>query len=188
MCCLDISKAFDKVNHHGLFLKLMQRNTPKSFIAILLSWYSKCYCYIKWGNAISGSFKVSAGVRQGSVLSPALFAVYVNGILTALDNCGCKLFGFNFGSFMYADDLILIASSVTSLQKMIDICCKELEKIDMLINENKSVCIRIGKRCFSSCSPMRTSTGTIDWSTKVTYLGVDILAGRKFNCCYDRLK
>jgi hypothetical protein len=42
-CALDVSKAFDKVNHFGLYIKLMDRGIPKLFLDILSFWYSKCF-------------------------------------------------------------------------------------------------------------------------------------------------
>ena len=67
---LDISKAFDKVSHFQLYTKLMERNVPKCLIQILICWYSKCSVFVRWGSVVSSCFSVSAGVRQGGVLSP----------------------------------------------------------------------------------------------------------------------
>ena len=39
LCALDISKAFDKINHLKLFSKLMDRNVPVNIILLLISWY-----------------------------------------------------------------------------------------------------------------------------------------------------
>ena len=89
---------------------------------------------------------------------------------------------------MYADDLILIAPSVSELQTMVNICCQQLQEIDLRINDSKSTCIRIGKRWFEKCNPIMTPTGQIKWNTQLNYLGIDIPAGKKYLCCYDRLK
>ena len=48
------------------------------------------------------------------------------------------MFGLNLGSFLYADDLVLIASSITEIQEMISICCTEFKNIDLKLNEAKS--------------------------------------------------
>jgi len=47
---LDVSKAFDKVNHHFLFLKLMKRKVPKCFLNLLINWYSRCVAYVRWND------------------------------------------------------------------------------------------------------------------------------------------
>src|ERR1043165_9690393 len=69
MCCLDISKAFDRVNHNGLLLKLIERDAPLNFVLVLQNWYGKSFCCVKWGSTVSDSFRLHAGVRQGGVLS-----------------------------------------------------------------------------------------------------------------------
>jgi len=70
-------------------------------------------------------FKISSGVKQGAVLSPFLFAVYVDDI--------AKLQNNRIGTFiiLYADDVLLLARSVTALQKLLWACQQEFESVDM---------------------------------------------------------
>jgi len=89
---------------------------------------------------------------------------------------------------MYADDLALVSSSLTELQIMVDICCKELEIINLKLNVNKSVCLRIGKRCFRSCRDLITPYGSIGWAKEVKYLGVTIVCGNRFKLSFDDRK
>jgi len=81
MCALDLSKAFDKVNHHALFIKLMKRNIPVKLLTILENLFLCCKSCVKWDSAWSAIFQINFGVRQGSVLAPVLFAL-------CLDNLG----------------------------------------------------------------------------------------------------
>ena len=89
---------------------------------------------------------------------------------------------------MYADDLILLSPSVVELQRMVDLCCKEFEGLDLQLNSSKSVYMRIGRRWHKTCSPIITKTGVINWVTETTYLGVTIVAGKKFNISLDNCK
>ena len=79
-CAVDISKAFDRMNQHGLFLKLMQRKVPVNVLRVIEDWFAKCATCVRWGSTLSDTFCLLRGVRQGGVLSPYLFALYVNTI------------------------------------------------------------------------------------------------------------
>jgi len=66
---LDISKAFDSVNHFKLYSSLLRVGTPVMVIDVLCDWYSKLSYAVKWNGAISQQVAVGSGVRQGSCLS-----------------------------------------------------------------------------------------------------------------------
>ena len=67
---LDASKAFDRINHEKLFVKLPEHGAPQCFISVLLNWYSKLTSCVRWNGILSGVFSVGCGVRQGGYLSP----------------------------------------------------------------------------------------------------------------------
>ena len=81
---LDASKAFDRLVHSGLFLKLMKRNVPAKFLNMIISWYRDLKCCVKWGDQFSSWFSVTAGVRQGGILSPDFYSIYVDDLLKKL--------------------------------------------------------------------------------------------------------
>ena len=81
---LDCSKGFDKFDHNGIFLKLIQRGIPLCILNLIIYWYSNLTSIVKWKGAFSFSFSVGSGVRQGGVLSPHLFAIYVDDLILAL--------------------------------------------------------------------------------------------------------
>ena len=68
---------------------------------------------IWWGNSCSNKFHVTTGVKQGGVLSPPIFNVYVNNLSLSFNlyGIGCSLGGNLFNHLCYTDDLRLIALS-----------------------------------------------------------------------------
>ena len=60
------------------------------------------YNRVRWESVLSEPFRLLARVRQGGVLSPALFTVYVDDLLVKLYTVGCSMFGLSIGALMYA--------------------------------------------------------------------------------------
>ena len=83
---LDASKAFDKISHWTLFRKLIDRNVPMYLIKVLCYWYQHQLMSVRWGYSISNVFNVTNGVRQGGILSPKLFNIYIDGLSNILNN------------------------------------------------------------------------------------------------------
>ena len=81
ICALDISKAFDRVDHFALLKLLIDRKLPRAFIGVMLDWLSKSTVCVKWAGIFSFWFCNKAGVRQGGVLSPVLFAVFMDTLI-----------------------------------------------------------------------------------------------------------
>ena len=99
-------------------------------------------------------FKLTSGVCQGGVLSPYLFAAYIDDLINHVHSkqIGCMYNCVNACTVMYyADDILLLAPSVHSLQILVSACESKLGQLDFAINVRKSVCTRIGPRCHFSC-------------------------------------
>ena len=78
LCFIDASQAFDIINHEKLFIKMNDRGVLKYILRILAYWYAHQSMQVRWGTTVSSPFNVSNGVRQGGILSPALFNVYMD--------------------------------------------------------------------------------------------------------------
>ena len=180
---LDISKAFDRISHFALFNKLMKLKFPKSVINILLSWYTKCFVKVRWNNNLSESFQTLAGVRQGGVLSPLLFAIYIDDILQELKvhKKGCMIGRIYLGCFLYADDILLLSQSVSCMQSMLNICDKVAGILDLKFIVKKCAVLRIGKRYDVKCSILTLADQNIPFVEEVKYLGIYIKSGSVFN-------
>ena len=120
ICYLDASKAFDRLNFWILFDKLLRRGMPVIIVRLLVYWYSHQKFMVRWGSCVSEAFEASNGVRQGGVLSPYLFNIYMDGLSDVLNNVkiGCSINNVMTNHLMYADDTVLIAPSARALQSL----------------------------------------------------------------------
>ena len=123
-CYVDASKAFDKVNIVKMFRMLLKRKIPVYILNVLLYLYEKQQIRCRWGTVTSEYFAVTNGVRQGAILSPLLFNIYMDELLMKLKSTGigCHIGPHHVGALGYADDLVLMSPSRNGLQKMLQIC------------------------------------------------------------------
>ena len=184
LCALDISKAFDRVNHSKLFSKLMDSHVPLKFIILLQCWYSKSFISVRWAFSVSKCVKLMAGVRQGSVLGPHLFSFYVNNLLAKLrsSGLGCHIKSLCFNAIMYADDLLLLSISITHMQLLINMSNSILTECGLQLNSSKTACIRIGNRHQQVNSILQLNNSELEWHSQLRYLGMYILSARTFKC------
>jgi exonuclease III len=176
VCMLDSSKAFDRINHFYLFEKLLKRDMPVLYVRLLFTWYQTQSFVVRWDNVISDSFTVTNGVRQGGVLSPRLFNVFIDelsDILCALKT-GCYLNGTCFNHIMYADDSLLIAPHPGALQELIDVCVDFASNNDMMYNVIKSSCIAFLPPMYKNFNLPSLTLGNdkLKWVSSKKYLGV----------------
>ena len=120
-CFLDASKAFDRVKHSMLFTS----GAPGYIVRLLMFWYAHQTMCVRWGSSVSSKFTVSNWVRQGGILSPFLFNIYIYmaDMSVNLKNCptGCIAGGTIVNHLMYADDIVLLSPSATGLSLLLHV-------------------------------------------------------------------
>ena len=123
-------------------------------------------------------------MRQGGVLSPPLYCVYIDDLVRHLqeEKVGCYILGVFFGIIVYADDIALLAPSRAALQKMIDVCTAYGIEWDICFNPKKSQAMIIGPNYKSKPPPLAIAGGNIQWVQSFKYLGVTIQAEKEFRC------
>ena len=140
-------KAFDRLNYWLLFDKLLTKHVPLFIIKLLCFWYTHQTMFVRWGDTISTQFTVANGVKQGGVISPILFNVYMDDLSTALNSSGIG--GYLGRAFInhlcYADDLCIITLSSSGMQQLLNICQSYAIKQQLLYNGSKSFTL-----CFKS--------------------------------------
>lgn len=137
---LDASQAFDRVHYVKLFKLLIDRGICPLLARLLAKMYTEQSLRVKWNSQFSNSFKVSNGVKQGAILSPLLFSVYMDELLQRLSraNIGCHIGNKFCGALGYADDVSLLAPSRNAINEMLAICEEFGKDYNVKFNAEKS--------------------------------------------------
>ena len=137
---LDLSKAFDKVRHSKLFRLLMNHGVCAVLLRLIAVMYLNNSSCIRWKDATSEYFSLTNGVKQGGVLSPYLFSLYLEPLIDKLtmSGVGCRMGNIMCNVFVYADDVVLLAPSVRALQDLTRICDQYSDNFDLSFNGDKS--------------------------------------------------
>ena len=96
--------------------------TEVSSLSVVQSLYTDVQCAVKVNDYLSPLFKVSQGVKQGCILSPTLFSLYINDLANEIKqmNLGVDIDELQLSILLYADDVALSAPDADSLQLMLD--------------------------------------------------------------------
>ena len=179
-CLLDYRKAFDLVNHEKLFRILIDRKVGLIFIRILIFIYLNQKCYIKWQNTRSYSFFVTNGTRQGSVFSPmGGFGCYLDPLLKELreSGLGCRIGNHWYGALAYADDVILLSTSVQGLQNMVSICETHANRNDLQFSsdpdptKSKTICIAFNESNKKKLANIMLNGDKLPWKEFSKHIG-----------------
>lgn len=122
MAFLDVKSAYDRVWRSGLLHRLAEQGIRGRMFAMIQSMLSASTRKVGIHGSFSESFSLAIGVPQGSVLSPLLYALFINGLAVKLNNLGLgvPVFARRVSVLLYADDLLLLAEDESALQTMLD--------------------------------------------------------------------
>ncbi len=114
--------------------------------------YLNSSAQVKWDGSTSTTFHMSNGVKQGSVILPLFFTLYVDELIQTLEKSGygCKLGAKYYGILVYADDIFLLSQSFYGLQKMLNICNMFAEDKGLHFIAKKTKCIAFHKKNMSN--------------------------------------
>ena len=148
-CFLDATKAFDRVDHSKLFEKLTNRGLPSYLIRLLIFWYVNQTMCVKWGSSMSDLFHVTNGVRQGGILSPYFFSVYIDDLSEDLNviRVGCVMNDMIINHILYADDIVLISPSSRGLSELLKCCERYGIDHNIIFNVNKCAVMNFKSEC-----------------------------------------
>ena len=137
---IDLSKAFDLVDHSLLIKELVFRKIPIDIISILSFYLRYQKARVKVDNHYGEYKKINQGVRQGGIISPFLFKLYIDGVVRHLSSLdvGCRLSMSRINVIAYADDIVLLANSRSALDEIYSEFKRSLDYLKLKVNVNKS--------------------------------------------------
>ena len=111
------------------------------YVRLIINMYTTQKLRVKWGDIFSFDFNCINGVKQGGVLSPILFCIYMDELLSRLNNCGvgCYIGKRFMGGMCYADDLTFISPSHRAMEILLKVCEDYAKEFHINFNSSKSV-------------------------------------------------
>ena len=152
---IDVAKAYDRVWRPGLWHKLEVAGADTQTLDIIKLMFRSVIRRVLLGDHASDEFPVDAGVPQGAVLSPFLYALYINGLHAALRDrgLGILVFGRLIPLLFYADDIVLLAGSSSQLAAMLQVMEEYACKWRFEVNHEKTNVMVVGS--LAQCSAAR---------------------------------
>ena len=187
---VDFKKAYDTVWRDGLLYKLLANGVNGNFFNVIERMYQTSECCVKVDKLMTESFKNNIGVKQGEVLSPLLFNMYINDLPACVsDPDSPSLNGSPIDCLLYADDLVLMSTSKSGLQRKFDKLNQYCDKWRLCVNTDKTMVMQVSKSgklpkpsdniIFNNCPIAYTST--------YKYLGVVFDSAGNFNAAKSNM-
>lgn len=149
---IDAEKAFDRIWRVGLFYKLKPLIHPRIWF-ILFEYYKSSKGLVKYKNKLCGPlFSIFSGVKQGGVLSPFLFNVFIEELIEKIKflNIGVNLYGIVVPLLAFCDDIILMSNAQSELQTILNECSTFSYNWNYKFNPRKSYIMNCSKNYISN--------------------------------------
>ena len=141
LCYIDYQKAFDTVWQEGLWAAMQHLGYPSKIVNLLQSLYKIFKSAVRVDNDLTDWFQTLTGVRQGCILSPQLFNILLELVITTAiedSNIGLRLNGSIVNNLRFADDIALMAESEADLQALVDLVHTTSKQFGLTINIGKT--------------------------------------------------
>ena len=170
---LDIKGAYDSVNRDLLWRKCRRIGIKGGLYDLLISLFDYTSVTIRIRGQVSRKIAMGRGLLQGSLLSPILFNIFIDGLpkLLRRKHPGFPLGISKINSLLYADDIVLIATSQEQLQSMLDSCEQHSKEYEYKFSPSKCEVIA-PTNVQASC--LRIYGEELKQSPKFKYLGVPV--------------
>jgi len=152
-CFIDLKQAFDSVQREPLFETLLKNGIHGKFLKAVAAIYESVFSCVKIEDRLTDLFECPVGLRQGCILSPLLFSIFINEIASAIDENGIHGIQMLPGLvelfiLLFADDIVLLSDTARGLQHQINILNNVCRSLCLNINKEKTKIIVFRKGGF----------------------------------------
>ena len=146
-CFIDFSKAFDTIPRDKLLIKLLDYDIKGKFFNTIKNIYINDKACLKINDKITDTFEVNQGVKQGCVLSPLLFNIYMADLPKIFDEDLITTHPTTKhpSCLIWADDIITLSETEEGLNKMLNSLAKYCEENELVVNIDKTKCMICNK-------------------------------------------
>ena len=189
-CFVDFSKAFDTIPPDTLFNKLIAYGITGKFLKAITNLYSNDKACIKIGDKISDDFDINQGVRQGCVLSPLLFNIFISDLPKHLcsDSDVILYEGHKINCLLWADDLVMLSESEVGLQSLLHHLYTYCSKNEVTVNLDKSKCMIFNKTGKLMRNPFYLGGEKLENVRSYKYLGLIFTPSGEVKSALDDLR
>ena len=187
---IDLKKAFDSVDRELLWHRLAHYGIDGKFLDTLKSLYCHTEYRVRVNGSISEPFPVTSGVKQGCLLSPTLFNLFINSLIVEIESVGL---GVRCGEIllailMFADDIALLAETEQDLQTLLYSLYSWCNTWLLHINTSKSKVVHFRPKSQTRSSFIfKCGPFTLDTVPSYKYLGVWLNEHLEYQSCIKPL-
>lgn len=183
---LDISQAFDTVWHHGLLLKLFSLGLSGNLARTIQQFLLSRRITVRVSGEVSPTYPLSAGVPQGSVLSPTLFTILINDLFASVpDQVRTSLYADDGALWIVHDDLI---PALNLMQAALDTVGSWSHTWGLTMSPAKTSALIFTRRHYDSPPSLHLLDASIAYVPRVRFLGVWYDARLTWRPHIDRLR
>lgn len=176
---LDVKSAYDRVWRTGLWYQLFQCGVRGKAWRMIRAMYNGMERVALVDGRRTSPFPVDVGVSQGSVLSPFLYSVFIDGLIRQLkadDSLGVRMAAEQLVGLLYADDIVLLAPDPVTLQRMLDVTSEYARQWRFHFNGRKSQIVVQGTKqqvADAQVHPWRLDGHQLSAVPEYKYLGME---------------
>jgi ribonuclease P/MRP protein subunit RPP40 len=187
---VDFKKAFDSVYRNGLWVKLYNMGLRGKVWSVLRNMYSVVKSCVKNNCVLSVFLYCAVGLRQGEILSPVLFSLFIEDLENSLQrniHDGIEIDQITLFLLLFADDVVLFSETPEGLQRSLDAVYDYCSRWSFAVNcdQTKIMVLKKGKQ--PQGLVFTYTNKTIEIVSQFTYLGSTFTPGGAFRMDYQTL-